>query len=300
MLIFSGPNSLGLCSKLCQILGTKVGKVRRREFNDKEKHLEVQEEVFNRKVIILQSISTPTNDSLIDLMLLTDALKRASASHITIVAPYIGYCRQDRCPVWGVPFSFKVIANTLSHSGADSLFTVDLHSEQTQGLFDLQFCNLSTSSLFAEELLLSSTCLPTVVVSPDCGGSTRARRLAQKLGCEVAIATKLRSQANATKLLGIGGNVRGASCVVLDDIIDSGTTVLDVSDKLRLLGASEVHIYATHPVLSNLTQWTKRKDSVTSLTVTDSIGSDSPETAGIRVISIAGLIAETIVKGQDL
>jgi ribose-phosphate pyrophosphokinase len=294
MLVLSGSNSTALCSKVCDILKMKVGRVKYKEFGDKEKFVEVLDDVTNQEVVLIQSISTPTNDNLMELVLLSDALRRASAKRITIVAPYIGYCRQDRCLVRGVPLSFKIIANFLSQTGADKLFTLDLHSEQTQGLFDLGICNLNSSSVFAEKLLADVTTSPLTVVSPDCGSTTRARRLAQKLGCSIAIAGKMRLKDNSTKLLGIDGSIEGMVCVVLDDMIDTGTTITDVSNQLKLMGALRVCVYATHPIFSNPSFYRRIPTSIDEIVVTDSISFDSPKSPKMKIISIAGLLAEAI------
>ncbi|AGO28368.1 phosphoribosylpyrophosphate synthetase [Candidatus Tremblaya phenacola PAVE] len=294
MLVLSGSNSTALCSKVCNILKMKVGRVRFKEFGDKEKFVEVLDDVSNQEVVLIQSISTPTNDNLMELVLLSDALRRASAKRITIVAPYIGYSRQDRCSVRGAPLSFKIIANFLSQTGADKLFTLDLHSEQTQGLFNLGICNLNSSSVFAEKLLAEAPTSSLIIVSPDCGSATRARRLAQKLGCDTAIAGKMRLKDNSSKLLGINGSIEGMVCVVLDDIIDTGSTISDVSKQLKLMGALRVCVYATHPILSNSTFCSKIPTSIDELVVTDSINFDPPKSTKIKIISIAGLLAEAI------
>jgi ribose-phosphate pyrophosphokinase len=283
--IFSGSASTILSEEVAKILGLKLGNIDLGKFSDGEIKVEILENVRGHEAYIIQSTCAPTNSNLMELMLITDALKRSSASRITAILPYYGYARQDRrVRSARVPISAKVIADMMNSVGVDRVLTVDLHSESIQGFFDMPADNVYATKIMHDDIKSrSSNDEKILVVSPDVGGVVRARALAKFLDDE-------------SEVMNIIGDVQGKSCIVPDDIIDTAGTLCNAAQALKDAGAAKVKAYITHPVLSGPAIERISKSSIDELVVTNSI-SLSPEAekcSKIRVISLAPTIAECI------
>ena len=297
--IFSGSASTVLSEEIAKILGLKLGNIDLGKFSDGEIKVEILENVRGHEAFIIQSTSSPSNANLMELMLITDALKRSSASRITAILPYYGYARQDRrVRSARVPISAKVIADMLNSVGVDRVLTVDLHSESIQGFFDMPADNVYATKIMHDDIKSrTSKDEKILVVSPDVGGVVRARALAKFLDeSDLAIIDKRRASPNESEVMNIIGDVEGKSCIVPDDIIDTAGTLCNAAQALKDAGAAKVKAYITHPVLSGPAIERISKSSIDELVVTNSI-SLSPETekcSKIRVISLAPTIAECI------
>ena len=297
--IFAGSASQQLTTEIVEILGAKLGKIELGKFSDGEIKVEILENVRGHETYIVQSTCSPSNANLMELMLITDALKRSSASKITAIIPYYGYARQDRrVRSARVPISAKVIADMMNTVGVDRVLTVDLHSESIQGFFDMPADNVYATKIMHDDIKSrSSNDEPILVVSPDAGGVVRARALAKFLGqSDLAIIDKRRATANESEVMNIIGDVAGKCCIVPDDMIDTAGTLCNAAQALKDAGAAKVKAYITHPVLSGPAIERISNSSIDELVVTNSI-SLSPEAekcSKIRVISLAPTIAECV------
>ena len=251
MMVFTGNANPDLAHKVVDHLGIPLGKIKAEKFSDGEVHVEILENVRGRDVFIIQSTCSPTNDNLMELLIMADAMYRASAGRITAVIPYYGYARQDRrVRSRRVPISAKLVADMISTSHVDRVLTIDLHSDQVQGFFDLPVDNIYASGVLLADILAKNLD-NTMVVSPDVGGVVRARALAKGLGdAELAIIDKRRPEPNKSEIMNIIGNVEGRHCVLIDDLIDTGGTLCNAAAALKQHGALSVVAYASHAVFS--------------------------------------------------
>ena len=295
--ILAGNATPDLASSIARVLGVRLGRAQVERFSDGEISVEVLDNIRGRDVFIVQSTCPPVNDNLMELILLTDACRRASAQRITAVVPYFGYSRQDRrSRAVRAPISAKAVAQMICASGIDHLVTVDLHADQIQGFF-----SISVDNVYASPVLLADAWKrleqDVVVVSPDVGGVVRARALARRLdNTDLAIIDKRRPKANVAEAMNIIGEVRGKVCVLIDDMIDTAGTLCQAADSLLEEGALEVAAYITHPVLSGKALERITKSSLTELVVTDTIplSEEAAACEKIRQLSVAELLAETM------
>ena len=296
MKIVSGNSNKPLAEAIGAYLGLPLVKAVVKRFNDMEVFVEIQENVRGQDMFIVQSTSFPTNDHLMELLIITDALRRASAKRITAVIPYFGYARQDRKPGPRTPISSKLVANIITRAGADRVLTLDLHAGQIQGFFDIPTDNLFSGPVFVRDIKNHNNLANTIVVSPDIGGVVRARALAKRLDVPLAIVDKRRERAGESEVMNIIGDVAGKSCILIDDIVDSGGTLVNAADALVAKGAVDVTAYITHGVLSGGAVARITSSKLKHLVITDSIlPTEAVRVArNIRVISIASLIGEAI------
>jgi len=296
MRIIAGTSNLPLSEKVAKYLGDKITDASIRRFADEEVYVEIKENIRGEDVFIIESLSFPANDNLMELLVIIDALKRASAKRITAVIPYYGYARQDRKPGPRTPISAKLVANLITTAGADRVLTLDLHAEQIQGFFDIPTDNLFAGPVFAKDINEKYNIENLVAVSPDIGGVVRARAIANKLGASIAIVDKRRPKAGESEVMNIIGDVAGKDCIILDDIIDSAGTICNAADKIIELGASSITAYTTHGVLTGKAIERIEKSKLTELVITDSISNaeKSQLSKKIRVISISDLLGEAI------
>lgn len=267
-------------------------------FNDQEIFVEVFENVRNEDMFIIQSTSNPANDNLMELLIMTDALRRSSATRITAVVPYFGYARQDRRAKARTPISAKLIANLMTEAGIERVLTLDLHAAQIQGFFDIPVDNLYASPVFALDIRHKFRDLSQVtVVSPDVGGVARARELAERIGADLAIVDKRRSAPGEVASMTVIGEVKDRVCIIVDDIVDTAGTLVKASELLKSEGAAEVHAYITHGVLSGPAIERICASPMKSLVITDSIEPTEAvkKAANIRIIPVAPLLAQAIV-----
>ncbi len=296
LMVFTGTATPELAVGVAQQLGIPLGKAVVTRFSDGEIMVEINENVRGKDVFVLQSTCAPTNDNLMEIMLMVDALKRASAGRITAVLPYYGYARQDRRPRSArVAISAKVVANMLQDVGVERVLIMDLHADQIQGFFDIPVDNIYASPVLLEDLVKKNY-EDLLVVSPDVGGVVRARALAKKLGCDLAIIDKRRPKANVSEVMHIIGEVEGRNCVIMDDMVDTAGTLTKAAEVLKERGAKKVVAYCTHPVLSGPAIERIQKSTLDELVVTNTIPlSDAAQACGkIRQLSCAPLLAETI------
>jgi len=297
MMVFSGNANPKLTQKIAQYLNMSVGRGTVGAFSDGEVAVEILENVRGRDVFIVQPTSAPTNDHLMELLVMVDAVRRASAKRVTIVIPYFGYSRQDRrTRSQRVPITAKVIANMIASVGTDRVLTVDLHADQIQGFFDLPVDNVYASPILLGDIWRQK--YPNlVVVSPDVGGVVRARALAKRLGdADLAIIDKRRPKPNVAKVMHIIGDVKGRTCVLVDDLVDTAGTLCQAANALKENGASKVVAYCTHPVLSGRAIENVEASSLDELVVTDTIPlrPEAENCARIRQLSVAEMLAETM------
>jgi len=297
--IFAGSASKDLTSEIVKILGVKLGQIELGKFSDGEIKVEILENVRGHETYIVQSTCAPSNANLMELMLITDALKRSSASKITVILPYYGYARQDRrVRSARVPISAKVIADMMNTVGVDRVLTVDLHSESIQGFFDMPADNVYATKIMHDDIKERINPEEKIlVVSPDVGGVVRARALAKFLDeSDLAIIDKRRATANESEVMNIIGDVAGKCCIVPDDIIDTAGTLCNAAQALKDAGAAKVKAYITHPVLSGPAIERISNSCIDELVVTNSIplSPQAEKCSKIRVISLAPTIAECI------
>lgn len=296
LMVFTGNANPELAKQVTAHLGIELGRADVGKFSDGEIMLELLENVRGRDVFILQSTSYPTNDTLMEVLVMVDALRRASAGRITAAIPYLGYSRQDRRPRSArVAITAKVVANMLTSVGVNRLLTMDLHSDQIQGFFDIPVDNIYATPILLDHLLKQNY-EDLVVVSPDVGGVVRARAAAKQLGSDLAIIDKRRPKPNVAKVMNIIGDVSGRTCVIMDDMVDTANTLCEAAGALKLNGAKKVVAYATHPVLSGNAAERIMNSELDELVVTNTIKlSEASESCKkIRQISAAELFAETI------
>ena len=296
MMVFTGNANPVLAQEVAKHLGIELGRADVGRFSDGEIMLELLENVRGRDVFVLQSTSYPTNDSLMEVMVMVDALRRSSAGRITAAIPYLGYSRQDRRPRSArVAITAKVVANMLTSVGVNRLLTMDLHSDQIQGFFDIPVDNIYATPILLEDLAKQHH-ENLVVVSPDVGGVVRARAAAKQLNADLAIIDKRRPKANVAKVMNIIGEVEGRTCVIMDDMVDTANTLCEAAAALKDRGATKVVAYATHPVLSGGAGERISASALDELVVTNTIALNAGAQAcsKIRQLSAATLLAETI------
>ena len=294
--VVAGNSNRPLAEAICSHLSIPLAKASVRRFADMEVFVEIQENVRGQDVFIIQSTSFPTNDHLMELLIITDALRRSSARRITAVIPYFGYARQDRRASGRTPISAKLVSNLITHAGVDRVLTLDLHAGQIQGFFDIPTDNLFGPPLMARDIKDRLEWKNAMVVSPDVGGVVRARALAKRIDAPLAIVDKRRDRPGESEVMNIIGSVEGRSCILIDDIVDSGGTLVNAADALLEQGAKEVYAYITHGVLSGGAVARIASSKLKELVITDSImPTEAVKVArNIRVISIAGLMGEAI------
>ena len=293
--LVAGNSNPVLAKAICDFLKTPLTKAQVRRFADLEIFVEIQENVRGADVFVVQSTSFPANDHLMEVLIIIDALRRASARRITAVIPYFGYARQDRKPGPRAPISAKLVANLITRAGADRVMTLDLHAGQIQGFFDIPTDNLYASPLMVRDIKDRSF-ENVMVVSPDVGGVARARGLAKRINAPLAIVDKRRERAGESEVMNVIGEVAGHTCILIDDIVDSGGTLVNAADALLKQGAKDVYAYISHGVLSGGAVGRIGGSRLKELVITDSIQAtkDVLATANIRILQIGNLIGEAI------
>jgi ribose-phosphate pyrophosphokinase len=296
MKLVAGNSNRPLAEAISAYLRIPLAKCQVRRFADMEIYVEIQENVRGEDLFIIQSTSFPANDHLMELLIICDALRRSSARRITAVIPYFGYARQDRKPAARTPISAKLVANLITHAGVDRVLTLDLHAGQIQGFFDIPTDNLFGAPVMVRDIKERLTDGNQMVVSPDVGGVVRARALAKRIDAPLAIVDKRRERPGESEVMNIIGDVSGRSCILLDDIVDSGGTLVNAAEALLLNGAKEVFAYITHGVLSGGAVSRITNSKLKELVITDSImPTEAVRVAhNIRVLPIAQLMGEAI------
>jgi ribose-phosphate pyrophosphokinase len=298
MKILAGNSNHALTAEIAAYIGVPLTKCQVRRFADMEIFVEIQENVRGQDTFVLQSTSFPANDHLMEMLIMIDALRRASARRITAVIPYFGYARQDRKPGPRTPISAKLVANMITRAGADRVLTVDLHAGQIQGFFDIPTDNLFAAPVMVRDIKERTDLENLMVVSPDVGGVVRARALAKRIDAPLAIVDKRRERAGESEVMNVIGDVTGKTCVLVDDIIDSGGTLCNAADALLRDGAGDVYGYITHGVLSGGAIARIAASHLKELVVTDTIAPTEAvlKARNVRVIPIAPLIGEAIAR----
>jgi ribose-phosphate pyrophosphokinase len=296
MKLVAGNSNPKLAEAIASYLAIPLAQAVVRRFADMEIFVEIQENVRGTDVFVIQSTSYPANDHLMELLIIIDALRRSSASRITAVVPYFGYARQDRKPGPRTPISAKLVANLITHAGADRVLTIDLHAGQIQGFFDIPTDNLFASPVMVRDIKERYDLNTLMVVSPDVGGVVRARGLAKRINAPLAIIDKRRERAGESEVMNVIGEVQGRTCILVDDIVDSGGTLVNAAEALLEQGATAVTAYITHGVLSGGAVARVTASKLKELVITDSIQpTEAVRVArNIRVLSIAGLIGEAV------
>ncbi len=296
MKILSGTSNLKLSKDISKKLKLKLVNTNIKRFADGEIYIEINENIRGNSVFVIQSTSNPANDNLMELLLVIDALKRSSAKNVTAVIPYFGYARQDRKVAPRTSISAKVVANLITNAGASRVVTVDLHAGQIQGFFDMPVDNLFTTPLFAKYIKKKFSNKKLVCVSPDVGGVQRTRGLATRIKADLAIIDKRRPAPGKSQVMNIIGNVRNKTCIIVDDIIDSGGTIVNAVDALKKSGANEVYVFITHAVLSGDAVKKIRNSKIKKLLITDTIDNTNKikNNNKIEVLSISSLMSEAI------
>jgi ribose-phosphate pyrophosphokinase len=294
--LVAGNSNRALAEAVAAYLETPLSKCQVRRFADMEVFVEIQENVRGQDVFVIQSTSFPANDHLMELLIIIDALRRSSAKRITAVLPYFGYARQDRRASGRTPISAKLVSNLITHAGADRVLTLDLHAGQIQGFFDIPTDNLFSAPLMARDIKERLDLDNVMVVSPDVGGVVRARALAKRIDAPLAIVDKRRERPGESEVMNIIGDVSGRSCILVDDIVDSGGTLCNAAEALLAKGAKEVYAYITHGVLSGGAVARIASSKLKELVLTDTIQpTEAVKVArNIRVVSVAQLMGEAI------
>jgi ribose-phosphate pyrophosphokinase len=302
MAVFSGSANPALASDIARALMVSLGRAYVSRFSDGEITVELMENVRGRDVFIVQPTCSPANDHLMELLVMVDACRRASAARITAVVPYFGYARQDRRPrAMRVPITAKLVANMIASAGVDRLLTVDLHADQIQGFFDIPVDNVYASPVLLGDIWKQKFS-DLMVVSPDVGGVVRARAIAKRLDdADLAIIDKRRPRANESEVMNIIGEVAGKTCVLIDDLVDTAGTLCHAATALKDAGAKKVLAYITHPVLSGPAIERISKSALDELVVTDTIplSEEAKQCPRIRQLTVAGLLAETMRRIRD-
>ncbi len=302
MKLISGNSNLPLANAIADYIGLPLTDASVRRFADEEVFVEIHENVCGEDVFIIQPTNFPANDNLMELLIIIDALRRASAARITAVTPYFGYARQDRKPGPRTPISAKLVANLITTAGADRVLAVDLHAGQIQGFFDIPTDNLYAAPVMSADILARYGDRELMVVSPDVGGVVRARALAKRLdNAPLAIVDKRREKAGESEVMNIIGDVTGRHCILIDDIVDSAGTLCNAASALKAAGAASVAAYITHGVLSGIAVERVTGSDLTELVITDSIQPTATSSAcnKIRVLPIAPLLGEAIKRIAD-
>jgi ribose-phosphate pyrophosphokinase len=298
-MLFTGNANPVLAAEIAQHLGTQLGAANVGRFSDGEVTVEIMQNVRARDVFVIQSTCVPTNENLMELIIMVDALKRASAERISAVIPYFGYARQDRRPRSSrVPITAKVVANMLQAVGVSRVLTMDLHADQIQGFFDIPVDNIYASPVLLGDLRAKNYS-DLLVVSPDVGGVVRARALAKQLNCDMAIIDKRRPKANVSEVMHVIGDIDGRNCVIMDDMIDTAGTLVKAAEVLKERGAKNVYAYCSHPIFSGpAIERISKGNALDEVVVTNTIPlSQAAQACGkIRQLSVAPLMAETIAR----
>ncbi len=296
MKLLTGNSNKNLSQKISKFLKTKLVHSSIRKYSDGEIYIEINENIRGNSIFLLQSVSSPANDNLMELLLCIDALKRSSAKNITAVIPYFGYARQDRKVAPRTSISAKLVSNLITKAGADRIVTVDLHAGQIQGFFDIPVDNLFATPIFSRHIKKNIKGRNLICVSPDVGGVERTRALARKLDIGIAIIDKRRPTPGKSQVMNVIGNVNNKTCIIVDDIIDSGGTIVNAAQALINRGAKEVHVYITHGVLSGEAVEKIKKSKIKKLVITDTIDNSSKvkKAKNIEVLSICNLLGEAI------
>ena len=296
MKLLTGNSNKNLSLKISKFLKTKLVHSSIRKFSDGEIYIEINENIRGNSIFLIQSVSSPANDNLMELLLCIDALKRSSAKNITAVIPYFGYARQDRKVAPRTSISAKLVSNLITKAGADRVVTVDLHAGQIQGFFDIPVDNLFATPIFARHVKKKLKIKNLICVSPDVGGVERTRALARKLDVGIAIIDKRRPAPGKSQVMNVIGNVNNKTCIIIDDIIDSGGTIVNAAQALLNRGAKEVHVYITHGVLSGQAVERIKKSNIKKLVITDTIDNSGKlkKAKNIEVLSISNLLGEAI------
>jgi ribose-phosphate pyrophosphokinase len=298
MKILAGNSNRALAENIAAYLGVPLCRAQVRRFADMEVFVEIQENVRGQDTFIVQSTSAPANDHMMELLIMIDALRRASARRITAVLPYFGYARQDRKQGPRTPISAKLVANLITRAGADRVLTVDLHAGQIQGFFDIPTDNLFAAPVMVADIRAHQNLKDVMVVSPDVGGVVRARALAKRIDAPLAIVDKRRERAGESEVMNIIGDVTGRNCILIDDIVDSGGTLCNAAEALLAKGANSVSAYITHGVLSGAAAERIAGSKLKELVLTDTIAPTRAveQASNIRVIPIGPLIGEAIAR----
>ena len=296
MKILSGTSNQKLSKDISKQLKLKLVNTNIKRFSDGEIYIEINENIRGNSVFVIQSTSNPANDNLMELLLVIDALKRSSAKNITAVIPYYGYARQDRKVAPRTSISAKVVANLLTNAGASRVVTVDLHAGQIQGFFDIPVDNLFSTPIFARHAKKKIKSKKIICVAPDVGGTERARALGKLLNVGLAIVDKRRPKPGQSEVMNVIGNVQGQTCIIVDDIIDSGGTIVNAAKALKSRGAKEVYVYITHGVLSGDAVKKIKRSVIKNLVITDTIDNvaKTKNVKNIEVLPISGLMGEAI------
>ena len=296
MKLLTGNSNKVLSKNIAKYLKSKLVNSSIRKFSDGEIYVEINENIRGNSIFIIQSISSPANDNLMELLLCIDALKRSSAKNITAVIPYFGYARQDRKVVPRTSISAKLVSNLITKAGADRVVTVDLHAGQIQGFFDIPVDNLFATPIFARHVKKKIKNQKIICVAPDVGGTERARALGKLLNVGLAIVDKRRPKPGQSQVMNVIGDVKNQTCILVDDIIDSGGTIVNAAKALKERGAKDVYVYITHGVLSGDAVKKIKASVIKNLVITDTIDniSKTKNVKNIEVLPISGLMAEAI------
>ena len=296
MKLLTGNSNKVLSKNIAKYLKTKLVNSSIRKFSDGEIYVEINENIRGNSIFIIQSISSPANDNLMELLLCIDALKRSSAKNITAVIPYFGYARQDRKVVPRTSISAKLVSNLITKAGADRVVTVDLHAGQIQGFFDIPVDNLFATPIFGRHIRKKIKTKKIICVAPDVGGTERARALGKLLNVGLAIVDKRRPKPGQSEVMNVIGDVKDQTCIIVDDIIDSGGTIINAAKALKGRGAKEVYVYITHGVLSGDAVKKIQKSVIKNLVITDTIDNIQKlnNVKNIEVLPISSLMGEAI------
>ena len=296
MKLLTGNSNKVLSKNIAKYLKSKLVNSSIKKFSDGELYVEINENIRGNSIFIIQSISSPANDNLMELLLCIDALKRSSAKNITAVIPYFGYARQDRKVVPRTSISAKLVSNLITKAGADRVVTVDLHAGQIQGFFDIPVDNLFATPIFARHVRKKIKSDKIICVAPDVGGTERARALGKLLNVGLAIVDKRRPKPGQSQVMNVIGDVKGKTCIIVDDIIDSGGTIINAAKALKEKGAKEVYVYITHGVLSGEAVKKIKNSVIKKLVITDTIdnGEKTKNVKNIEVLPISSLMGEAI------
>ena len=296
MKLLTGNSNKLLSQKLSKFLKTRLVNSNIKKFSDGEIYVEINENIRGNNIFLVQSISSPANDNLLEMLLCIDALKRSSAKNITAVIPYFGYARQDRKVVPRTSISAKLVSNLITKAGADRVVTVDLHAGQIQGFFDIPVDNLYATPIFYRHIKKNLKLNNLVCVSPDVGGVARTRGLSKLLNVNLAIVDKRRPAPGKSEVMNIIGDIKNKICIIVDDIIDSGGTIVNAAKMLKRKGAKEIHVYITHGVLSGDAAKKIKNSPIKKLVITDTIDNSKKinNVKNIEVLSISNLLGEAL------
>tara|TARA_B100000941_G_scaffold130837_1_gene92388 strand:+ start:97 stop:1029 length:933 start_codon:yes stop_codon:yes gene_type:complete len=296
MKLLTGNSNKNLSQKISKYLKNRLINSSIKKFSDGEIYIEINENIRGNSIFIIQSVCSPANDNLMELLLCIDALKRSSAKNITAVIPYFGYARQDRKVVPRTSISAKMVSNLITKAGADRVVTLDLHSGQIQGFFDIPVDNLFATPIFARHIKRKIKSNNLICVAPDVGGTARARALGKMLNIGLAIVDKRRPSPGKSEVMNVIGNVKNKTCIIVDDIIDSGGTIVNAAKILKEKGARDVHVYVSHGVLSGNAVEKIKKSKIKNLVITDTIDNlEKVKSAkNIEILTISHLVGEAI------